>query len=111
MRRIQKNKRVYLSDSAIPAKQKRTILTQECLRRLRNTQLDLGENIQKKHLTEFMLKMKNSGYSQEYRKQILVSALKAFDEMVKADQTGVKPLYRDKKWQQEERKQEHEKGN
>ena len=57
----------------------------------------------------FMLKMKNSGYSQQYRKQILISALKAFDEMVKADQTGEKPLYRDKKWQQDERKQEHEK--
>ena len=37
-----KHNKVILSDSAIPAKQKRTILTQECLRRLRNTQVELG---------------------------------------------------------------------
>ena len=32
-----KNKFVILSNSAISSKQKRTILTQECLRRMRNT--------------------------------------------------------------------------
>merc|ERR1712074_63204 len=35
-----KNKKVILSDSAIPSNQKRTILTQECLRRLRNPQIE-----------------------------------------------------------------------
>ena len=32
-----KNMRVILEDAALPTNQKRTILTQECLRRLRNT--------------------------------------------------------------------------
>ena len=104
-----KNKLVILSNSAIPSKQKRTILTQECLRRLRNTQIDLGEQVQTKHLNNFMIKLKNSGYTAEYRKQILDSACKAFDEMVKADQSGEKPLYRDKNWQKEKRKEQKEK--
>ena len=38
-----KNQRVILEDAALPSRQKRTILTQECLRRLRNTKLDLGK--------------------------------------------------------------------
>ena len=103
-----KNKKVILNDSAIPSKQKRTILTQECLRRLRNTQIDLGKEVQTKHLNEFMVKMKNSGYTAQYRKQILDSAYKAFEKMVKADQNGEKPLYRDKTWKKEIRKEQKE---
>ena len=62
-----KNKKLILSDSAIPAKDKRTILTQECLRRLRNTKVELGKDVQNKHLNDFMVKMKNSGYNKKYR--------------------------------------------
>ena len=51
-----RNKRVILEDAAIPPNQKRTILTQECLRRLRNTKLELGEETRTKHLNNFMLK-------------------------------------------------------
>ena len=40
-----RNKKVILSNSAIPSKQKRTMLTKECLRRLRNTQIDLGKGV------------------------------------------------------------------
>ena len=101
-----RNKFVILGDSAIPSKQKRTILTQECLRRLRNTQIDLGKDVQTKHLNNFMIKMKNSGHSEQYRKQILDSTVHAFEDMVKADQSGKRPLYRDKNWQKELRKDE-----
>ena len=51
------NKKVILSDTALPAKQQRTILTQECLSRLRNTNRDLGKDFQTKHLDTFMVKM------------------------------------------------------
>ena len=101
-----KNQRVIMSDSAIPSQQKRTILTQECLRRLRNTQVGLDKKVQVKHLNKFMVNMKNSGFNAKYRKEILDSAYKAFDEMVKADESGLKPLYRDKTWNKEKRKLE-----
>ena len=42
-----KNPCVILASSALSNSQKRTILTQECLRRLRNTKLELGPEIQK----------------------------------------------------------------
>ena len=62
-----KNPKLILAESAINAKNKRTILTQECLRRLRNTKVELGNDIRNEHLSKFMLKMKNSGYTKRYR--------------------------------------------
>ena len=98
-----KNPKVILMDSALSFSQKRTILTQECLRRLRNTKKELGHEIQKKYLDIFMLKLKNSGYFQKFRTEILDSTLKAFEKMVDEDIKGIKPMYRDRDWNFEER--------
>ena len=73
-----KNPRVILANSALSFSKKRTILTQECLRRLRNTKIELGPEVQNKLLNQFMLKLKNSGYTHKFRSEILDSALKAF---------------------------------
>ena len=61
-----KNPRVVLAESALSFRQKRTILTQEGLRRLRNTKIELGPEIQRSHLNQFMLKVKNSGYNAKF---------------------------------------------
>jgi hypothetical protein len=98
-----RNKRVILEDAAIPPNQKRTILTQECLRRLRNTKLELGEEIRTKHLNNFMLNLKNSGYGAKYRTEILDSALTAYEKIVSDDKAGRKPLYRSRDYDKEER--------
>ena len=63
-----KNPRVILADSTLSFSKKRTILTQECLRRLRNTKIELGAVTQNKHLNHYMLKLKKSGYNQKSRK-------------------------------------------
>ena len=97
------NPRVILASSALSHTQKRTILTQECLRRLRNTKVELGPETQRKHLNQFMLKLKNSGYDGKFRREILDSAVKAFDKMLDDDKNGKKPMYRSKSWNQEER--------
>ena len=99
-----KHPKTLLADSAINSKSKRTILTQECLRRIRNTKVELGENVRNEHLNKFMLKMKNSGYSKSYRIQILDSAIKGFEKMVEDDKNGVKPLYRNRNWNKENRR-------
>ena len=99
-----KNNKVILEDAAISSKQKRTILTQDCLRRLRNTKLELGKEVQNAHLNNYMLKLKNSGYSVKYRAEILDSSLKAFEQIVEDDIKGIKPLYRARDWNEEERK-------
>ena len=100
-----KNPRVILASSAMSFSQKRTILTQECLRRLRNTKIELGEEVQRLHLNRFMLKLKNSGYSQKFRTEILDSGLKAFEKMVEDDKNGVKPMYRSKEWNHDKMEQ------
>ena len=100
-----KNPRVILADSALGFSKKRTILTQECLRRLRNTKKELGPEVQAKHLNLFMLKLKNSGYSQKFRVEILDSALKAYKKMTEDDTKGVKPMYRSREWNAKERRE------
>ena len=98
-----KHPKVILMDSALSFSQKRTILTQECLRILRNTKIELGPEVQKKYLDKFMLKLKMSGYDQKFRMEILDSALKAFEKMKTDDEMGIKPMYRSRDWNFEER--------
>ena len=98
-----KNPRVILADSALNGVSKRTILTQECLRRIRNTKVELGEEVRNVHLNNFMLKLKNSGYSEKYRKEILDSAAKAFEKMLEDDKKNVKPLFRPREWNKDKR--------
>ena len=106
-----KNPKVILAESAINASSKRTILTQECLRRIRNTKIELGNSVRNEHLNRFMIKMKNSGYNKNYRIQILDSAIKAFDKMLEEDRNGTKPLYRNRTWNRDERLKSKENKN
>ena len=53
--------------------------------------------------------MRNSGFSAKYRKQILDSACNAFEEMLKADQNGEKPLFQDKHWNKKQRIEQKDK--
>ena len=62
-----KHPNVILAHSAMSRNKKRTILTQECLRIIRNTKIELGETVRNKHLSRFMIKLKNSGYDQKFR--------------------------------------------
>ena len=98
-----KNSRVILANSALSSASKRTILTQECLRRLRNTKVELSEETKIKHLNDFMLKLKNSGYNRKYRSEILDSAFKAFEKMLEDDRKNIKPLFRGRDWNKAER--------
>ena len=91
-----KNKRVILASSALSWKTKRTVFTQEAIRRMRNTSLRLDPKTADKVLAEYMLKLKDSGYSQRFRTEIILSAKKAFQLQLEADKDGSKPLYRDR---------------
>ena len=56
----------------------------------------MGKDVQTKHLDSFMVKMKHSGYTARYRKQIVDSTYKAWDILLKVFESGEKPLYRGK---------------
>ena len=98
-----KHPKVILADSALSMSQKRTILTQECLRIMRNTKVELGEKVRNQHLSKFMIKLKNSGYNSKFRAEVIDSSKKAFAVMISEDKKGIKPLFRDRNWKSEER--------
>ena len=50
-----------------------------------------------------MLKLKYSGYSEKFRREICDSILNAFENIVSDDKNGVKPIFRSKDWNREER--------
>ena len=90
------NEKIVLASSALSWAQKRNICTQEALRRLRNTSPNLGSEVQNFHLTQFMIKMQRSGYSEQFRLEVLKSAKSAFQKMIDNDKNGSKPLYRNR---------------
>ena len=87
-------KAVINSRAAVPEKMKRTVLTQEILRILRNCSKLLPWEEVCKHVEEFSMRMQYSGYNETYRAQVVKSALHAYDTMLDKDQRGEEPLYR-----------------
>merc|ERR1711954_310198 len=63
----------------------------------------------KKKIQFFINKMQNSGYNSEERAKVYKSAKKKYDDMLKRDQEGETPLYREKNWNRLERLKEKEK--
>ena len=71
-----KNEFVILASSALSVQTKRTVFTQEALRRMRNTSLLLGPEVANKFLSQYMLKLKDSGYSKKIRTQKMLLKFK-----------------------------------
>ena len=71
------------ADSAMLASVKRTTLTQEGLRILRNTKLEVPWSEKAEMLSDFSARLRFSGYSERYRQQVMESVLAGWDKMVK----------------------------
>ena len=76
--------------SALPIKTKIITLTQEVLRRMRNTARREPIATRVEILNYFMVKLKNSEYPLEIRKEVLVSGLKGYYRMVLGEVEGVR---------------------
>ena len=92
--------------SAMPWSMKRTILTQEVVRVMRNCSRLLPWKDVCKHVEEFSMRMQFSGYDETFRAQVVRSALNAYNQMVAKDQQGEEPLYRPREWRKVERAKE-----
>ena len=92
-----------MASSAQPWGQKRTTLTQELIRRLLNCSKELDCETRRKHLSRFMQLLKNSGYSETFRAEILRSGLQGYNKMVVADKQGTRPMFRPKEWRKSSR--------
>ncbi|KAL9971074.1 hypothetical protein ACROYT_G023559 [Oculina patagonica] len=83
---------------------KRTALTQQALRILRNTSLDLSDSKKAELLSEFSARMRASGYGARYRQEIITSAMMAFDRMKKDQEDNDRPINRPRSYQAKERR-------
>ena len=55
-----------------------------------------------------MMRIQYSGYEQEFRYEVLSSALNAYDKLRQSEARGERPLYRPKEWNAEEREEARE---
>jgi hypothetical protein len=91
------------AESAINARDQRTINTQEIVRVLRNCHEDLPSEELEEVLGDSMKLLQNSNYNKEYRVEILKSALKAVKMQRETDLKGETPFYRPRGYQKSER--------
>ena len=97
------SKAVVNHRSAMPLKDRRTVITQEILRIvLRCSPLLPWERV-KMHVEEYMMRLQFSGYDEQFRQQVLRSAAKAYRKIKGKVRRGERPLYRKKQWNQNER--------
>ena len=88
-----------LNRSAMPASTKRITLVQMGVTMLRNTRLELQEELRipmMEHLAETMF---ISGYPEDFRRGVIESAVKCFEKQVAASLSGETPLFRPRAWQ------------
>ena len=100
------SKAVIDSRSAMPLKDKRTVLTQDLLRVMLRCSPELPWEVKKTHIEEYALRMQFSGYSEELRKDIVKSATTAYEKIKRRVEKGERPLYRTKQWRKKERAKE-----
>ena len=99
-----RNPKVILASSALSWAQKRSIHTQEILRRLKNTSEDLGQEVQNSHIANYLLRMKLCGYSQKFRKEVFLSAKNAYKEICQKSKSESTPIFRNRKELDERKK-------
>ena len=55
-------------------------------------------------MTDYMQKLFNSDYDQQFRSEILISVMKAYKSILSRHESGEKPFHRDRDFMKEERK-------
>ena len=80
--------------AANPWKQKRTILTQFCLRIMLNCSPSLPWGRVTEHLERASHRMQASGYERKTRYEVIRSAICAYQGIVREHETGRQPMYR-----------------
>ena len=88
----------------MPSRTKRVSLVQEVVRILRNTKESLPDEIRNNFLSEFSLRMKISGYSEQFRFEVISSGVACYEKQLARAAQGICPLYRPKGYNEEQRR-------
>ena len=75
------SKSVIDARSAMPTKDKRTVLAQDLLRVIMRCSPELEWKVKKKHVEEYVLRMQFSGYEEDFRMDVVRSAIKAYEKI------------------------------
>lgn len=103
-----KNQFVIMKNSAFEDSKKRIVNTQEVIRRQRNCHPDLPKKEVAEILTKFSQKMKDSGYDEKFRYEVIDAGVKGYKEQVKKDKDGIRPMFRPRNYMKDERKEKKE---
>ena len=95
------NQLLMMEMSAMPAKMKRTVLTQEVVRIRRNIYPGLPWETTMKHLDNFSQRMRMSGYNENYRYQVIKSGVEGFDKMLRESEQGGRPINSPRTWEED----------
>ena len=98
------NTKVVVADSAMPYKTKKLCLVQEVVRILRNTSTRLDSSVKTHHLSEFSGRLRESGYGQRIRMEIMKRGIEIYERQVERDKNGTCPLYRPKGYDKDTRR-------
>ena len=90
------SRKVISSRSAAPTSEKRTILVQECLRRMKNCSIDQPWNTKAKYINQLMLEMKHAGHSEHFRKTVVIKAINKYKAKLEDHVQGTKRMYRNR---------------
>ena len=82
--------------SAMSANTKWSSLSQEIIRRMKNTSRRVAHEIRENILTDCMRKLKRSGYPESFRCKVLIKGLQGYEKMVRAEVSGTCPVNRPK---------------
>ena len=88
------SKIVLMERSSLPIKSKIQILVQEVVRRKRNTSPNEKKEVVEGILSQFMMKLKMSGYSKQQRWEILKSGTRKYNNLVRQEKEGKRRLNR-----------------
>ena len=103
-------KKIMHADSALSGSCKKSVHTQEIIRRLLNSSMRLDWKTEVAPvISTYMARMMQANYPQNYRRDTLKRAMRIYDQKVKDDMEGVRPIYRPKGWNCIQRRQEKDK--
>ena len=105
-----KNQYVISKDSAMPINKKIQTLGQEIFRRLHNTKAEIDWEVKVRILEKFMAEVKASGYTEKDRYEILRSGIGSYRNLKKKEEEGLRPFFRNKFFERNQRIQRKEIG-
>lgn len=88
------NRQLMLFSSAMPEQVKRTTLSQEVIRIMRNCHPELPWREKLIHLNALTERLRDSGYSEKMRAEIVQSGLRGYSKMKETERNGGRPVNR-----------------